>query len=413
MWIRRLILLIVFMGWVSLPGSEAVLDPSFLHGWALAKALCRFVPLIYIFCIFVPNFKKFGWILKPPMVWIFLYILWCGITILLSENKFYSFYRWVETIVMFFLPVALVRTIKEVKEVNNFINDFFIIAITFIASALLLFFIMPEWGGKFSGFEPLTGAVQLRLGGNFFRTDVIAGLSLIIFLFYFSQLINSIAFKSQLKKICIILLPFLVLLLSYSRAAIVSAILFSSFAIWKTRKTLKWKTAWLMLIIGVGVNIRIFIDWFVRYSTVESLLTLNSRLYIWKTLLSEFIGSSSVITGYGYLTNSSEGLDFFVPEMGRYMNQPHNGFLSVLIGTGIIGFILILFIIKSWFKYRQKLKTDIRFPIESMHLAILGALLHTTMDFGIWGVPSPEMLIFFAFLVISNKIILLKRNDVI
>ncbi len=410
MWVRQLMLFIIFAWWISPPESEAVLDISSLYGWNWVKALLRVIVITYTLFLFLPNIQKFSWAFKGSMKWVWLYILWSGITLILSGNKFYSFYRWIETAFIILVVIILVHRVKDVEQAYSFINDLFLIASLFIIFTLIIAFFLPNWGTKFSGFDPYTGMPKSRLGGYFLRTDIVAGLSLIIFLFYFHELINTAGIKSWLKNIWGIALSSFVLYWSQSRTSLILGISLAGLPIWRTKKHLYTKILWLFLLIAAGVNFRVTIDWLIRRSSMEESMTLNSRIYIWKNLLYEFLNSPFIFTGYGYLTNTSQGLDFYVPEMGRVMNQPHNGYISILLGTGIVGFILALFIVKSWFGLRKKIKSDRRLPIGGVYLASLGALLHTVMDYGIFGVPNPEMLVFMSLFVLIHKIAFLKKQ---
>jgi len=404
MWSRRIILLILILGWISLPGYEAVLEPSSLYGWTAWKAVFRAIVITYALFLFILNAPRFRWAFSNSMKWLWLYGLWCCITIIFSGNKFYSSYRSLEMITIMLLAAILPHKIKDEKEVADFIKDLSLITTVVMASVLGVFLLFPDWGAKFAGFDAYTGESRLRLGGSFLRTDIIAGFALMVFLFHFHKLINSAGLRGLMENALVCSLSSLLLFLSYSRICIASAIFLSSLGIWKAKRKLIVKVLWTATAIGAGVYVRLLFEWLTRSSPAEELLALNSRIYIWKGLLSEFLNSGVIITGYGSFTNGSQGLDFFVPEMGRVMNQPHNGYLSVLLGTGILGLILVLLITRSWFELNRNLKADGNFSIGAINLAVLGSFLHTTFDYGIWGVPNPETLLFFSFYCLARRV---------
>jgi hypothetical protein len=76
------------------------------------------------------------------------------------------------------------------------------------------------------------------------------------------------------------------------------------------------------------------------------------------------------------------------------MASPHNGYLSVLLGSGAIGLVLVLLMnvrLLGWYRVVRR-----RLPgYEWMLPAYAFLAVLTFLDYGIWGVTSPALLVFF------------------
>lgn len=393
------------IAWFSLPGSQATLDWNHIGPENYPKIAVRVILGIYIFCTFLPNLRSYNWSLSTPVIWLYVYLFWSGISVLYSSNTFFSLSRWIDTLLILLVTLHLCSRLINTNQVHYFCSRLFQIVIFILCLALAVFFLWPEWGSKFAGYDFTTYGVRHRLGGTFLRTDILAGLSLAALLYYTRDLFtnNRRTDKFSLVYVAIALLT---MILAFSRASLLIALFLLFIDIWRVNRRPIVKIIYSFLIAISLFNIEIVFPWLMRHSRWDELSTLNNRIIIWKTLLSNYFDFCTALIGHGYLTNNSlQSLDFFVPSIGRSMNQPHNGYLSVLMGTGLIGLSLVIIITYMWFRLVNRIiKTSSSPTVEALHRANVGLILFSFVDFGIWGTPNPQTVLFFFSYILLNRL---------
>ena len=412
---RRIVLLILFFWWFNVPGSEAIRTASQISDGNAVKVLLRVLVVFYIL-LHAPQVlhKRDGsrnWAFHSYLRGIWLYLFVCGVTILFSANKFISAFRWLDTAFISCLAVVLFNKARSIAEVTRALADVLLISAALLAIVAVLFFLAPDWGAQSAGFDADSGERAFRMGGPFLRTSLVGGLSLMLLLF-------SVGWLAAQRRGCMFMyslagLSSFVLLFNHTRSALVIALILSSASIWRATSRPVWRYVSILLVAGAILSSSTIGQVLTRKMPFEGLVTLNSRTYMWATLLSSMSESpATAVVGNGYLMNGSDGLEFYVPQMGRYMTSPHSGYMAVLVGTGICGVICILVVAASWFRIRRQLEEEVEFPILAVHLANLGAMLHTIAASGIWGTTSPQLVLFIMFFAAADGALWLRKGGV-
>ena len=137
-----------------------------------------------------------------------------------------------------------------------------------------------------------------------------------------------------------------------------------------------------------------FYSFLLRGTEANEIYQLNGRLFLWAAAFAENTWQT-IVLGNGYLMNSPNGLEFYVPGMGRNMESPHSGYISILLGSGVIGAILVALMYLTYVRNVLKMKKWSELQMKNSLIFVFLFLADVTiMDYGAWGVTSPSMLVF-------------------
>jgi O-antigen ligase len=404
---KNLLLLIpIFwlIGWISLPGVSAIQSASDIAGQPhkiIAKILISLITIAGLFLgkrATVSNFFN-----QAQLFWLFIIV---NIAILpLSYNFFYSSSRLFEFALMTASCFLLMYDNRDEADMKSAINKIFIIMTLFIIIALALFHYNPAWGAKNSGFNATTGTYMYRLGGSFLRVDLmatLAGACLMYWIYHSDRkgvkctIINSVG-------ICVSVAA---LGLAHSRSALILATCINTlFYLWYEKKC-NIKTVILILVLSVGIASYFYeiIEFYTRGESFNRLQTGSGRTYLYGALFkaNEYV---NFILGNGYLMNSPDGLYYYVKEMAGDMASPHNGYLSVLLGSGLVGLYLCILIHVKLYKNLMHIRHSKYWDqYKWIYPTFLFLTLITFFDYGIWGVTSPGLLLFTILYFSSSNI---------
>ena len=372
-----MLLVCVVLSWISTPNLATDVSVSEAN-FQIHKILFKcFVLIICAFAFFRIQGTLQGYINHNKIF--ALLVIYASFISVRSPELLFSYTRLIDFVTLsfaaFFLAYCTNANNKQCLKLKIMeILSFYVLV------ALLVYFIVPSWGAIGAGYDGISQTYKIRLGGGFTRVDAMASISSICFLFWF--------FKSEktLLQMFLMISSFLVLILTHSRSVLIAMILGIVF-VYSRKNFLK---LCFVAFVFVALDITtggIFLGFLTRNESYENLITASGRIY---TLIAFFEANSvfDVLVGNGFSMHSPSGRYIFVPEMNQYMSSAHNGYVSILLGSGVIGFILILIIHVLY--YIRALKSNDKFHMA----AFITLSISTLFDYGIWGTASQGFLIF-------------------
>lgn len=129
------------------------------------------------------------------------------------------------------------------------------------------------------------------------------------------------------------------LILAYSRTAFAALGVVGIIYVVSYRKYL-WLAGIMLIVVVVGFQSNAITTYLMRGQDISTVGSFSNRWYIWLATLRAF--QESPLVGYGYFGGERPILEAF---MSRYypgepvVGTSHNAFLSVLLGTGLLGFL--------------------------------------------------------------------------
>jgi hypothetical protein len=156
----------------------------------------------------------------------------------------------------------------------------------------------------------------------------------------------------------------------------------------------------LVLLAGAGIALLMLgldqvSEFYFRGESEGNVVSLSGRTFIAGALWSANTWQS-LLLGNGYLMNTPDGLFFPVAELGTSMASPHDGFFAVLLGSGVVGSLLVLLMhVRCFIWFRKHRALGGRSSFEWTMPAYLFLTGITMFDYGVWGVTSPALLAFF------------------
>ena len=212
--------------------------------------------------------------------------------------------------------------------------------------------------------ETELGAVRFT-GSLLGETGVVGVFALVLFL-------TDVHKRGTLKTAVSLLIFGCVSLFSFMRTSYLAFFAFLIFSIWKAPdlKLLKRVTRWAL----VGIPIAIMwgaVAVFGQYRSSEEIWTLSDRLGLWAYLL-DAMWTKSPLFGLGYFAASR----IYGPEYNPGLGTAHSVFIEVLVGGGIVSFIVFIFIWCYLFYLAFRLGGKAPDPVS---FSALGVLLVTTL----------------------------------
>ena len=289
--------------------------------------------------------------IKSPLLWYFLYIIWCSISFI------WSIY-FIRTVMELFELLLYGAIFFITLQLNDEDNDKVISVVLLIGSCIALL-----------GILEYIFITNNRIVSTFTNPNPFATYLLILFLFSWGTSLNI-----RRKGFYLASLIFLVaLLLSGSRGGFIATIIGFSFIIISSKDDFKEKLIKSLILLFIGLIITRFIiylapivqdkigitlsmvDYLIRKDTLLG-SSLVGRLEFWKVAW-ELI-KSKPINGYGLGTFFSA----YYIEYGSnqwYSRFVHNHYLQIMAETGIIGIILFLIFLVSIFRIiYEKIKSN-------------------------------------------------------
>ncbi|MCB9211145.1 MAG: O-antigen ligase family protein [Ignavibacteriales bacterium] len=356
--------------------------------------------------------------IKILTIFFIIYIIWTAITAFWSDHPLYSLVR---SAYLLYLIVGIACAISLWSNNKSFSKKPFSFLLTantliLILSTISLGLNWPEdaWsGGNKHGFMGVFN-VQLAFGRALL---ILFPSSFFNFLIIFKKGNNQYKFfdKQNLTKaipyFSIIVLNILFLVLSYSRAALLSLslIILLTFSFILTLKQNLLLFGVLIIVALSIIQIPHLKDRFMEFAVKDSGSITANRDILWgPSIEAAKIGGIFGI-GFGTSTKGIETIYKTIDESGRLRREKGNSILALVEEVGVIGLFLfsipIVYILFNFFK--AKFFTDLRIIISfSM---IIGLLIHAQFEDWVVGLSGFTLVLFLIFCYLLLSFIEQKR----
>lgn len=389
-----LLIVLWFAAWVSTPQSQAITGPD-LDGYGLVKVLLRCLILALV------AYRVHGWLIRHAhpfrafrnvMLVPLLYLAWNTVLIPFSSNMFYSSVRWLELALIWMTAWVYVCAGRSAAPVEARLLGMFRVFTILCCALVVLYVVLPEWAAKPAGIDPVSREMRTRLGGSILRVDLAAAFGGSVLLFWLFARPET---GSGGARMLGVLAGGAVLVLTRSRTGLALAMVQLVVAWARAGGNRLTKVVVAALFLGFATQWSAMWEFLLRGERIEDLADLNGRLSMIAGLW-DANNWFSLLFGNGYLVSSPDGLDFYVPGMVMTRNQPHNGYLSVWAGSGLLGLLIVGWMFRVYLANLGRVMRARAMPtcdLALLHVFVFLGLI-TLMDYGIWGVTSPGMLIF-------------------
>lgn len=326
---------------------------------------------ILAFLSILPYYKKFfSWLNNEKFIVLFL--IWCGLTIFWAIDPFIAFKRYFQYLITSLVFISVLLNFKDEKII---IKSLTIILSIYLFVTLIIVLIIPQ--ATDPNFNTWRGLHPTK--NNLGQT---ASLCIIFFTYAYY---NS---QNLLEKSTMLFFAFIAIILligAFSMTNILLIFVFASvFFFLKVSQIFSKlgigiKFLLLTLFFSLIIVLLVFIISPDIYVSIFELLgkdpTLTGRTEIWFLVLSASI--NDLILGVGFQS-------FWIPEhmitieLFKYWipTQAHNGYIDIILETGIVG--LILFLLSIFFVLRKaSIKEDVLWILFIVFAVLLNFLEST------------------------------------
>jgi len=383
----------------SLESPDKLLEGSpMLEGSPVDRTI--FMGLIILSIIILLR-RRIAWsTIVRSNVWIIVFIVYCGISVLWSEFPGVALKRYIKALGNYSMILVVLTDRNPIEAVKTMIRRS---AYVLIPLSIVLYKYYPTLGRSYhvhSGKLYITGVATSKSA-----LGVLCMICGVYFFWYFFKVLKN---KGQRKIDLIIngIVFFMIVwfLVVADSATSLSCFLLGVIILWgleiKSLKN-KPKRIWIyfLIILLILFNIQYVIGFseFLR-SSLGRETTLTGRTEIWSFLLN--VGTDPLFgTGYGsfWLENRLESI---VEKFGWMGNEAHNGYLELYLELGIIGvFLMVGFIISSYRNIIKRLESNYEYGKLGITFFVV-TLVYNITESGFRDL----MLIYFVFLLMTLRI---------
>ncbi|MCK6622841.1 MAG: O-antigen ligase family protein [Calditrichaceae bacterium] len=335
-------------------------------------------------------FRKKKFRFNPETRFFLGFILIAILTSYVSLNKLYTWFSIYQLLVFFgFVYFLAFSRILSFEEIFNILMTVFVVNVLIIMGAFL---IKPELVSiKTSVFGVrITGAPLIPDYGG-------SGLFAFTFLLLKKRMTNS---KLTGMDTFLLVLSLVYVLLSRTRSGILLLILVVLLYLYYF-KNLRAIYIYLFIMITLVVNfLNVEGDIFTfLVRETRSLSTLSNRLNMWSAALGLF--EQRPFTGVGYL-----GFRSYYDILG--FGDSHNSYIEILVGTGIMGFLLyVMSLVLLLRRYIKNLRINEFYPM----LAFFSLVILLILSFAATAIAVPGMTYFLLITILIYSLTLIKRAN--
>lgn len=369
---------ILLIGYYGLLGQYSlVLSPEIKMFWKLMVIMCKYIIIVFIIVDLINN-KKVR--IKKATILIALFLIFLGcISIIVSIDKISTINRLVDVYFTIIFGVYLVNKFN-IKQLIDLMSNAQIVFLLFLLYFMLKY---PEYAFFMdkNGNSVLTGLYTTKNPCGF--ELIFGGL-----LFYYKWKIEKIHFK-QLWFILFLFQLFLVFK-TYSIGPLITGIVSIGLAEFYFKKKNN-RLCFIYLLCTVGFLLVIFVG-LPLFSNLLQLIgrdiTLTGRTNIWRSILG-YLKQDNLLFGYGYesfwdfpsLTNNLYYTYVLNGVRQQYVGA-HNALIENILNFGVIGSIILYFIILyilQRFNFKNK-KIDLFILIFFFFFSIRGMVERSFSD---------------------------------
>jgi len=365
--------------------------------------------LILIFCgilgiaYFFLNSKEHKFKVPLHLLLLFGFCLYNFISIFFSIDQPNTFIRSTLFATVFFFLLGLDSWIRSKNDLNKILNVLFFLVSFFIIANIISIFIIPSrvWWWK----------VPSRLIGLSSHPNVLGGFTVISFPILLWKFYN-IRREWKYFVITMLFLNLVILILTGSRTSFAAVLisLFLWFLIY--RDWIKLTAMVSLLIVGALVFSQIEVSSYER-AEGSRIYYLTERENIWEGAL--LFAKKNPIVGYGYSVESKIFADQYkydIEGTGVDINPQgplHNGYLSILIGGGLIGLVLFMCAIgiPLYYLFNSKVSSYKAYALSTMAAILISNIVESSIT----GYFSPTDIFFWIAWVIGGNILTATENN--
>jgi O-antigen ligase len=390
-----LFLFFSFFG-ISMPFQKSginVYEYSSNSSRQLIFGLIYFLSLITL----LPAYGKAFKIIKREK-FVFLFLLWSLITILWSGYPDVSFKRWIQ---IFGTYIVCLSAIVHFNSSEEMLRYFRVILYIYLGLSFISVITIPGASASYEGERAWRGLAPQK--------NLLGEIALIgAFISAFS--VKYLSKKYKVIDYSMLVISILLLIGSKSTTALLTLIILgivSSKSYFNNKLIISSIEKWLISFIVITIFSTIIAFFILAPDFIQEIfsflgkdLTFTGRTVIWQYMLFTFSGNLLLGVGYGgFWVYGSPQLNGLYSLVSDTPIQAHNGYVDLIVETGIVGILIILFMIYWYFynNYKSKYKQYWRY-------FILAAILTNFQESSLFKVNAIAGVMFtFAYLMRFSK----------
>lgn len=308
--------------------------------------------------------------------WILLYLAYCFVSVMWTDNVFLAFKRWIKVLGH---PIMMLVILTEPNPQEAIIRVIKRCAYVLVPVSVLFVKYYPEWGKSFSEWtgEPMTNGIAL--GKNALGVDCLILGFILLWHFVLTWRNKSIEQKSRREELCLwaffLYLIGWLLYLANSKTPLIALVV--AVAVFVLAGKLRFQREHIgTCLLGIALLVFGAEMAFGVYEGTLRLLgrdpTLTDRTYVWRDVLA-MAGNPVVGTGFESFW-TGERLEKLWAKHTWRPNQAHNGYIEMYVNLGMIGCVLFGTMLASAFvKARAEYLRN--FELGRMRLGFLLAVM--------------------------------------
>lgn len=311
--------------------------------------------------------------------WLFVFMLYCGISTIWSDYSFVSFKRWIKEIGNVSMVLIVLTEAKPVEAVKVLFNRS-IYALVPMSIVLIKYF--PDFGRQFSrSGEAMYTGVTLHKNS----LGILCAFIFILFIWDYKNWSKSNTFlekKNKFMHILILLMNLWLISLAHSATSEMCALAGVAVLVGLEFPVLKRHAKHIgKYVLAASLVIFLLYEMYdiqgLMLSGLDRDATLTGRTQIWEQVLSM---KTNPVIGTGYDSFwLGDRIQSFWDQYWWQPNQAHNGYLETYINLGWIGVVLLLgIIISTYRKITSKFIVDFDYQRLRISLLLIAVLSNFT-----------------------------------
>lgn len=331
--------------------------------------------------------------------WLFLFILYCGVSILWSEFPFVSFKRYIRELGSFIMVLIILTEAYPVEAIKTVIKRCFFVLVPLSVVLIKYYSHLGRIYHRYSGELMVTGVTTNKNGLGILCTVCCLALFWMMFTLWINNKISSDK-KSFLSQLSIFAISLWLLIIANSMTSLSCFIVgISTLFVIRTpiiKNHINYFGSFIILTLCCILFLQYSIDLIpTLLEMVGRDITFTGRTLLWSDLIN-LVKNPLVGTGFNsfWLGSRMETL------WAEYWWKPtgsHNGYLEIFLNLGLIGVFLFIGVIFSTYLHaKRKLLTNFEYGIFRM-LFLIVVVLYNIAE----ATFMLSNLIWFVFLLIS------------
>jgi len=368
--------------WLNL-GVPVVSDgqEQYLEGSPIDRNVYLALIVAGLFVLFRRR-RKWGLILRRN-IWLIVFLAYCGLSTMWSDYTFVAFKRYIKELGNFIMVMIIITEIQPVEAIKAIYRR---MAYVMLPLSVVYIKYFPNIGRCF------TPAGDAMYTGVSTHKNSLGVLCLICFLIFFWNLlqmrVKGLKFNNNKEALIHVFFMFMIMWLFYMAnsatcifCCILGICILVGLGIPFIKRNARYISAYAVFILCVFLFLEFAVD--ITSLIISSLgrdVTLTGRTPLWAELIS--FGTNPLI-GKGYMSFwlSDEVFEILWAKYWWKPNQAHNGYLEIYLNLGLIGVILLISIIVSFYRdVIRRIATDV--DLQKLRLAFFVVALFANITEG-------------------------------